>query len=826
VIIFTKKFETHLFMKMIFLKLRLGLLAAFILAGGGILTAAPFDKQINFRQPDGTVVQLHGWGDDFQAIFETQAGYTVAFDQSLHAYCFAQPNGSGDLASSGVLVHLGNPASMGLTPHLRKSDAVRTSQAQARRQDWENQTQTSARWQARKAAMNQVQYGANGQIQSAPPNFTISGNKVGLTLLVDFSDDVATIPQAEIFNYCNSDNYNGFGNNGSVKQFYRDNSGGVLIYSNVVTVYVRVPQPKSFYNDVTKDAGSQGNLLIKDALDALKALPNYNSTILPTLNNLTVDGGGRVLACNVFFAGENSGVFSLGLWPTSYVIVSGSQPLGNGKSVFRYQISDISTSLTLGTFCHENGHMLCGYPDLYDIAADSVGGAGNFCLMSYGSYNGNQRNPSQICAYLKRASGWGTTVQINSSSSLFANARVATTTGTNVNQFYRYQKPGVPTEYFIIENRQQLGHDAGIPASGLAIWHVDELGDNDIQSTVYNNSHFNYELALQQADNRFDFEQNRNAGDANDLYYSGNPAAGYANEFSDTTSPRAFWWDGTASGLKISTISAPSANMSFIIGNGVPTNTTVTLTAPPGPWGTNLAVINGSNPNGYWLLFVQDDAALDTGIITNGWSVDLITADLVGQAADSAMFASQTNTTIPYATNYSVTLSVTNYGPSASSNVLVTDSLPTGGLVLVSSNHTAGAVAVIGSTLTWSVGNLATNAGASLTLVLHSIASGSFTNIATVSSFTSDPNPDDDTVISAITVTAPPVPPVISSPVLVGPNSFRFTVTGDPGYATIVQASTNLINWVGLYTNTPAFTFTNLITTNYPMRFYRAVVGP
>ena len=58
------------------------------------------------------------------------------------------------------------------------------------------------------------------------------------------------------------------------------------------------------------------------------------------------------------------------------------------------------------------------------------------------------------------------------------------------------------------------------------------------------------------------------------------------------------------------------------------------------------------------------------------------------------------------------------------------------------------------------------------------------------------------------------------------PASFRFTVTGDTNYLTTVQASTNLINWVSLYSGYPTFTFTNFVTTNYPVRFYRALIGP
>ena len=42
-----------------------------------------------------------------------------------------------------------------------------------------------------------------------------------------------------------------------------------------------------------------------------------------------------------------------------------------------YQITDMGNRLTLGTFCHENGHMVCDFPDLYPYTAGKGLGAGN-----------------------------------------------------------------------------------------------------------------------------------------------------------------------------------------------------------------------------------------------------------------------------------------------------------------------------------------------------------------------------------------------------------------------------------------------------------------
>ena len=546
----------------------LALLAAAVLVAAPRLSAAPFAETISFTQPDGAQIELWGQGDEFYANFETLDGFTVVFDQDLQAYCYAELSGDESrLISTRVLVQAGDPEALGLDKHLRLGPEAVRKQVDKRYARWDAATKTSQRWAQLKAA---AQLASSGNV-NAPPGSTTTGQKSGLCLLIDFDDDPATIPQAEIVNFCNGDSYAGYGNNGSIKKYFKDNSNGLLTYSNVVTIYIRIPNslhPKSYYNNTALDCGDQANLLIRDAITIMKALPNYNSEILPAFNALTVDANNQVVACNVFYAGGNGGVWSYGLWPHSWSLYNvGAQELSSGgKKIWNYQVSNIGTSLTIGTFCHENGHMLCDYPDLYDYDGDSVGGAGFFCLMGDGNYGGYPSgvNPVQICAYLKRASGWATTTELTSSSALLA--VVNADAGANFNHFYRYQKPGVPTEYFLAECRYQAGRDASLDASGVAIWHIDELGDRDNQSLVPNTTHANYEVTLVQADNHWDFESNVNDGDNYDLYHAGNTSAGYNNTFTDVSSPAAHWWDGSLSGINFHDFSARGTTMSFSVG--------------------------------------------------------------------------------------------------------------------------------------------------------------------------------------------------------------------------------------------------------------------
>ncbi len=254
-----------------------------------------------------------------------------------------------------------------------------------------------------------------------------------------------------------------------------------------------------------------------------------------------------------------------------------------------------------------------------------------------------------------------------------------------------------------------------------------------------------------------------------------------------------------------------------------PFGTGTVISAPAPPWGNTLSVMNGSNPNGLWFLFIQDDRPVDTGGITNGWSVALTSANPVGYASDNQVFGSPSNSVVALGANWNVTMSVTNYGPSYSTNVVVTDILPDGaGILLLSNTPSIGSVIRIGSTMTWNVGNLTTNAGATLKLTFATSATGSYSNAVFVTSATPDPNPDDDVAVASVTVINA-TPPVISGPLLGTGGKFIFSVSGSGG-PTVIQASTNLVNWANVYTNTPPFTYTNDITS-FPYRFYRAVTG-
>ena len=58
--------------------------------------------------------------------------------------------------------------------------------------------------------------------------------------------------------------------------------------------------------------------------------------------------------------------------------------------------------------------------------------------------------------------------------------------------------------------------------------------------------------------------------------------------------------------------------------NGQLTNT-FSAPAPSGPYSNALSAFNGTNPNGTWSLFVEDEAEQDAGEISSGWSLTVQT---------------------------------------------------------------------------------------------------------------------------------------------------------------------------------------------------------
>jgi len=376
------------------------------------------------------------------------------------------------------------------------------------------------------------------ELAGAPPQLPTVGDCLGLCLPVDFPDVPGTIPRDEIDAFCNQPGYKGFGNNGSVFNYYLDNSAGKLRYKTVVAPYYTARHPRSHYVDETVPCGQRSAELLREAIDHHRDR-GFN------FSKLTVDASKDIRATNLLYAGPVVNTFGQGLWPHASTILGGLMT-GAARSVGDYQVCAMDESLSLGVYCHENGHMLCDFPDLYQFG-EVRAGCGSYCLMSFGAV-ADQRNPPQIGAYLKYKAGWATPQLITPGERFHATI--------DGNRFFMLQKSAI--EYFLIEYRGRAGRDAALPGEGLAVWHIDELGSNTAPESA-EPGHRNYECALIQADGRNDLV-GYNDGDESDLFGpSGEPVF-------PPNAPSSHWWDGSPSGLQISQIRSIPGGLEFTVG--------------------------------------------------------------------------------------------------------------------------------------------------------------------------------------------------------------------------------------------------------------------
>jgi len=85
-------------------------------------------------------------------------------------------------------------------------------------------------------------------------------------------------------------------------------------------------------------------------------------------------------------------------------------------------------------------------------------------------------------------------------------------------------------------------------------------------------------------------------------------------------------------------------------------------------------------------------------------------------------------------------------------------------------------------------------------------------NISIVTGASADPEEADK--VSA---------PSILTPAVHVSGQFAMSVAGTSGYKYVVEASTDLVNWVPVQTNTAPFTFVDTNASQFSQRFYRSV---
>lgn len=481
----------------------------------GTLFSAPYHGVIqSFKQPDGQKVELKLYGTEYYMRAEGLDGYTVIRDSKTNWICYANiSQNEKELVSTGIK-YVGESStpfaflsSQKIPLHLDISSGARKKIIE----------KNSIKLSGNKNPFPNYNQGT--------PIHLVSGQIKGLCILVDFSDEPASLAPSEYEGFCNDLNYSNYGNNGSLRSFYKDISGGLLDYQNVVYGFFRAPLTFAQYDAMPYATGTQ--LVLGLALNWIRDQGFDFST-------LTLNPDNSIQAINLMYTG-NPPNWAQGMWfHQGYY----SSFTAGGIKSGAYNCSPASSPLGIGVVAHENGHMIGKWPDTYkydsNSGPDGIGGMDLMCW--YGSSN----NPCPPNPLFRSNAGWGKVIDVT-----HFNGLVTDTANDGV--CYKFRNINDTSEFFLMESRMKTGRSETIESEGLSIWQIDRNGDNQT---------FHHEVYLEHANN--------NISNIENACFRG----GYKPEFSATTIPNSHFYNEDPSGLRVWNISPKNQVMTYKIGTG------------------------------------------------------------------------------------------------------------------------------------------------------------------------------------------------------------------------------------------------------------------
>ena len=342
-------------------------------------------------------------------------------------------------------------------------------------------------------------------------------------ILVEFPDANATYSPEQFDLIMNQEGYThlNYENTGSFRDFYQEISYGQFLPIAEVSEWFTAPYEHDHYS--YNNGYAVVRQLVRAMVDSLEASgfdwSGYDN-----------DGDGYVDALNLVHQGPGAeeGDYS-NIW-------SHKSSLGNlavtydGVTINSYNMNpetQLGTICSIGVLAHEFGHAL-GLPDLYDTDYSSSG-SGKLALMASGTWGTSGTSPwypATMVGWCKNELGWVDIVEITDDQD-----GVSIEQTYSSNTIFRVNHSQVEEEYWLIENRQNIGSDTLMPSSGLTIWHIN---DDIAQSGGWapNNNEPYYGVGLEQADGMFALE-NGGPSDGNDVF----PGNTDNREFSHSSSP-------------------------------------------------------------------------------------------------------------------------------------------------------------------------------------------------------------------------------------------------------------------------------------------------
>ncbi len=479
---------------------------------------------IDFRQPDGSIVKIKLRGDENLKWAETEDGYTLLYDKA-GSMVYARLDDKGDLVPTDIVA---------------TDIAKRTADVQRRLEATPKKLFYS---ESQRSILRQIRQARTAQQSVGGPLKAVTGSKKMLVILVDYPDCSFKKTKADFNNLFNQLNYTEGGRQGSVRDFYKENSFGQFdLTADIVGVY-RLSNNRAYYGANTTSGANdiRPQQMAEEAMRAANGDVNYaNYSVIHIIY------AGR---------GEESGGGSDCIWAHSWTV----NLTLDGKRISTYSCSpelrapadpyDTNTYIThIGVICHEVAHAL-GTQDFYDTDGTTNGsfdGTGMWDIMADGEWLAGGACPAHFNPYTKIYDfGWAspTVVSGRSQHKLYAKSQ---------NGFVRINTK-TSNEYFLLEYRVQTGFDRELPGHGLMIYRASE-GLSKHGSNMINAGHkqqfypvsANAKYALPNSD--------PSSYGVINSYTAPFPGNNGVDEFTDASVPSMKSWNGVNTNLPITSI--------------------------------------------------------------------------------------------------------------------------------------------------------------------------------------------------------------------------------------------------------------------------------
>ena len=340
------------------------------------------------------------------------------------------------------------------------------------------------------------------------PSNTTTGNQRGLVILLEYTDVKFTTKNVQqVYNrFFNEENYSEGGMAGSVRDYFRSQSYGKLTIDFDVVGPFTTKNNMEYYGKPVKDKDGKvidndvhPVLMVAEAVDAA-----HDAGV--DFSKYDWDNDGEVDQVFVIYAGyaEAQGADENTIWPHEYELAAENATRKyNNVTINTYGCASEllgysgATLDGIGTACHEFSHCL-GLPDMYDTSEEGANfGMACWDVMDLGSYNRDAYVPASYTSYERWFAGWMEPVELKEETQISDMKPLE----TDAEAYILYNEKN-KNEYYLLENRQPIGFDAGLYGHGLLILHVD-YSESAWTSNTLNNTANHQRMTIIPADNEF-----------------------------------------------------------------------------------------------------------------------------------------------------------------------------------------------------------------------------------------------------------------------------------------------------------------------------------